>query len=152
MFLGRQTCRCIFISTDEIQYFTMAPETNATEIQSSRQRGTTPSPPVRDPHRDESSVQREELRWPRSGATVPACPILVISTRVTHQPLTQEEQPASFDTSLPAELLQLLNLPVVPQLGGEGASLGPTRQPCARTWELYLCSYYIISVSLSLSA
>ena len=33
-----------------------------------------------------------------------------------------------------AELLQLLNAPVVAQLGGEGASLGPTtRQPCAST-------------------
>ena len=41
---------------------------------------------------------------------------------------------------LPAELLQLLNLPVVPQLGGEGASLGPTRQLRTRTWELYIHS------------
>ena len=127
----------------DVYLYTMAPGTNATEIQSSRQRGTTPSPPVRDPHRDESSVQRGELRWPRSGATVPACPILV----------TVPELPSilRYLQSLPAELLQLLNLPVVPQLGGEGASLGPTRQPCARTWELYLCSYYILTVSLSLS-
>ena len=29
-------------------------------------------------------------------------------------------------------------------------SLGPTRQQCARTWELYIHSYIIISVSLSL--
>ena len=50
---------------------------------------------------------------------------------------------------LPAELLQLLNLPVVPQLGGEGASLGPTRQQCAHTWKLYNCSCCIMSVSVS---
>ena len=145
MFHGRQSCRCIFI-------YTMAPGTHGTGTRTSPVHlSPKPLPPVRD-------NQQGVLQWTRESPQTrghrPAflTAVLVISTRVTHKPLTQEEQPASFETSLPAELLQLLNLPVVPQLGGEGASLGPTRQPCARTWELYLSSYYYISVSLSLSS
>ena len=63
-----------------------------------------------------------------------------------HQVRSQEHYHAHS-----AELLQPLNLPVVPQLGGKGASLGPTRQLRTSTWKAYIRSIEYCTVSLLLS-
>ena len=123
-------------------YYTMTPRTTH---QVEHTHGSTPLSPsqnlTRDASREQSrattTIQRDQCADAKnlpseSSLPVPELPIIL-----------------QYLQSLPAELLQLLNLPVVPQLGGEGASLGPTRQLRAHTWRVYIRSLLLLSVSLS---
>ena len=105
----------------------MAPGTHGTGTRTSPVHlSPKPLPPVRD-------NQQGVLQWTRESTQTsghrPAFLTAVLVTQsyslhgAVQPPAVQQQE------SLPAELLQLPNLPDVLQLGGEGASLGPTRQP-----------------------